>query len=156
MARSPVLMRASELDDENKGALYNLIDAWYKANNALGIAKAAENAARLALVAHVESKTNQMVEGTNTVELEFGKALKIQKKINRTIDPGHLQALKVEANAPDADPLLLAAFERVIVYKPEVAVGDYKALNDDYKIKFANAVIEKPGTPGIELTTPKR
>ena len=152
MAKSPVLLDATEMTDFAREMLYAEVEAWHSANNALASAKELEMKLRNNLVAKyfVGAK-----EGTNKVRLGFGKVLSAQVKVNRVVDEAELNALKAKATA-EGNNAVIAAISTVIAYKPSVVIGEYKDLSDELKVAFANAITEKPGTPSLDIETPKR
>lgn len=90
------------------------------------------------------------VEGTNTVELEDGYALKGKRVINRTVDEAAFKA-SVEELAKNG-----IATDRIIKFKPELVVKEYRTLTDEQRNLFDCVLIIKDGMPGLEIVKPKR
>jgi len=159
MAKKPILVVA-KLPETEQGIFYTTLDNWYKANEAAAAAIAAEKKAREALA---EIAFKDATEGTNTIELGFGKQLKVECRINRTIDKAQLEALKAFAadeadQAPDAIALrkqVAALLEELIRYKPDLSVTAFKALDADQKKIVGDLVTEKLGSYGVSIHTPK-
>lgn len=86
-------------------------------------------------------------EGTNTVNLDNGWKLKAVHKLNRTLDKAALPAVLKEMEE--------GSEERLINYKPELKLKEYKALAEAQKQILNQAVTTKPGTPSLELVPPK-
>lgn len=105
-------------------------------------------------------------EGTTTMPLEWGKALKINVPISRTVSDAQLEAVKKAtletiAKGEDVDAVvnakvLLTVIDTIFRYKPEVSAGKWKDLDKETRLKLADVVTEKQGTPSIEIATPKR
>lgn len=89
------------------------------------------------------------VEGTNNVDLPEGWKLKGVLKINRTLDEAALPAVM------DAVRGMNFNSDRLVRYKPELALKDYKALPENVRHVFDAALTIKPGLPTIELVPPK-
>lgn len=105
-------------------------------------------------------------EGTNTVPLNdgTGAVIKAQHVINRSVDVGSFEALRaaqtlaLEAQsaggaAPNA-PVL--QFDKLVKWKPEVSITDYRKLTKEEQLYFDQCLIIKPGSPQLEITIPKR
>lgn len=158
MAKKPIMIVA-KLPELEQATFFTTLDNWYKANEAAAAASAAEKLAREALTPYFASAT----EGTNTIELGFGKQLKVECRINRTIDPAQLSALqdfaKDEADqSPEAIALRAqtkALLEELIRYKPDLSVTAFKALDADQKKIVGDLVTEKLGSYGVSIHTPK-
>lgn len=91
------------------------------------------------------------VEGAahNKRELGDGWILQGDYKINRTIDQAVVSTL---AKGDNTAPLI----DKLIRYKPELVLKEWKALSDEDKVLVADMVTEKPGTPGLKIVKPKR
>src|SRR5882672_4767861 len=105
MSKKPLLV-ATALDPAAKKMLYAEIEAWHLVEQALAPLVAKEKELRAVLC---EKWFEGAEEGTNTLVLEFGKALKIDKRVNRKIDEVGLDAKRQEimlgyqeANDPDS------------------------------------------------------
>lgn len=96
--------------------------AWAKAKKALARAQEIEKDARAALVA--AAFPNGLDEGTNTFDLAGKWKLKISGVVDRKIDVPALPAIlgRMKEKFPEVNT------DNLVVYKPEVAVKEYKAL----------------------------
>lgn len=159
MAKKPILIVA-KLPETDRTIFYAALDNWFQANEKAAAAIAAEKKAREEFAA---AYFGNATEGTNTIELGFGKQLKVECRINRTIDKAQLEALKAFAadeadQAPDAIALrkqVAALLEELIRYKPDLSITAFKALNEDQKKIVGDLVTEKLGSYGVEIHTPK-
>lgn len=138
---------ADELPPEEKDAMFAAISAWNNVAKKLAPLIAEEKELRKALFSKYFTAPR---EGTNAITLGFGKELKAKYPINRKINEEALDAASVNKLIT---PELL---HEVIKYKPSLSVGAYKDLTDDQKKLFADIITEEPGTPALEIFTPKR
>jgi len=127
---------------------------WRAAQAALALAKEQEAALRAEVVALAFADHKD--EGTENVELGNGWKLKAVFKIGYTLD-----------NKDDAVDKALSKIEkaggegefiagRLVKWKPELSVSEYKKLPDKFR-KIIDAVLTtKPGTPSLELIEPKK
>lgn len=86
-------------------------------------------------------------EGVNKLELEGGWTLKADYKYNRTVDKAALPAVLEQLDKGITD--------RLIKYKPELSITEYKRLTEDQRVILAEAITEKPGSPSITIIPPK-
>ena len=138
-----------------------LIIGWRDAKDAATKAVAAELAARNALM----ELFPEPKEGVNTLELGNGYALKLTHKMNYTLSNSDKPK---DGNTPLATDAALDAIEklgnegsfiakRLVKWKPELSVTEYRLLLDDSPIKKAidKALKIAPATPSFELVAPK-
>lgn len=88
-------------------------------------------------------------EGTNTIELGGGWKLKGVRKIDRKLD---------EASLPDTIVALRAAgvmTDRLVEYKPQLKIAEFRELTEEQKIILASSLTEKDASPSLELVPPK-
>lgn len=106
-------------------------------------------------------------EGTNNLPLEdgTGAVLKAGRVIDRKVDEGQLQAMMqaqhaaIEANkAGAAMPMDMPVldFGKLVKWKPELSIRDYRALTDNERRFFEQCLIIKDGSPSLEIVIPKR
>lgn len=135
---------------------------WYELQEQLGKLKSAEALLRGRIFRHYFPTPK---EGTNNVSLNdgTGAVLKGQHVINRTVDPGSLDALKKAQQ--DALALLASGgnpnvpvlkLDELIKWKPEVAISKYRELTEEERMFFDQCLVIKPGSPQLEITIPKR
>ena len=88
-------------------------------------------------------------EGVNSLDMGQGWTLKGTYKIDRKIDEAALPAAFAQLREIgfNADTL--------VKYKPEVATTIYKTLPDQARLIFDTALTIKPGSPTVELISPK-
>lgn len=140
--------------------------AWYKMQTELSALKSAEALLRGRIYRHFFKEPK---EGTNNFPLEdgTGAVLKAQRKIDRSVDQGALEALrKTQADAlltakehglPEAAvnfPLL--NFDTLVKWKPEVSITEYRKLTAEEANYFEQCLIIKDGSPQLEIVIPKR
>jgi len=95
-------------------------------------------------------------EGTNTKPLNdgTGAVAKMQHVINRTVQEEALEeldkALAADSNLPKLD------LTKLVRWKPEVAIKEYRTLTDEERHLFDQVLVIKPGMPGLEIMIPKR
>lgn len=160
MAKKPTL-HVSALPAETKLAFFPLLEQWFKQATIAAAAVALENELRLQVVALAFPGAT---EGTTTMELGHGKQLKLDTRINRSVDRTQYEGLKsfIDSFVDDgSDPEKTAKVRRLqgiidscVSLKPEVVVSGYKELSDDDKLLVADVFTEKPGTPGLTIHTP--
>ena len=87
-------------------------------------------------------------EGVNRVDIANGWKLKADYKYYRNIDEAALPAILKQLPEGSAD--------RLVKYKPELKVRDYKALTEEQRKIFDEALVIKPGTPSLSIESPKQ
>ncbi len=88
-------------------------------------------------------------EGANTAEIENGWQAKGIYKLDRKIDAAALPAVLDQLRKRDV------VADALVKYTPEVATKDYKALSEDNRKIFEQAMTIKPASPILELVPPK-
>jgi hypothetical protein len=159
LAKKPVLV-VDKLDESAKAAFYAAVDKLYKTQQAAEEATAAYREANLAFSA---AYATDIPEGTNTIELGFGKQLKIDVRINRAVDKTALAAMQEFIDSPEAPgdnttelkSIAKELLKEVIIYKPDVSVSNFKNLDDNQRRLLGDIVVEKPGSIGYKFHTPK-
>ncbi len=126
---------------------------WQEAVKALAVAKEAEAALRNEVIAANFAEHKE--EGTENVELGNGYKLKAVFKLSYTLDnkeEGVDKAL-TKLEKMGAEGQFVA--ERLVRWKPELSVSEYKKLDDKYKKVIDTVLTTKPGLPSLELVEPK-
>lgn len=103
-------------------------------------------------------------EGTNTVPLEdgTGAVIKGQHVINRAVDVGSFEALRaaqtaaLETTGSKIPNIPLLPLDKLVKWKPEVSITDYRKLTEEEMNYFDQCLVIKPGSPQLEITIPKR
>lgn len=133
---------------EQIDALLPIVAEWQQIANWLEEGKAKEKALReqLAKIFFPEPR-----EGVNKVQLPDGRVLKLDHKINRSIDEPKLDA--VMAELPEDSPYRNVGV--LVRYRPEIVMNGFRTLPEDQARIFAQAYVEKPGLPALELLEPK-
>jgi hypothetical protein len=124
------------------------IAEWYKMKEKLAKLKSAEALLRTKIFKGLFVNPD---EGTNTLPLNDGTGaeLKAQHVINRSVDEGALDAMK-EVLREKKIPV-----GKLIRWKPELAVGEYRKLTDEERQLFDQVLIIKPGSPQLDVVVPK-
>jgi hypothetical protein len=96
-------------------------------------------------------------EGTNTFPLKDGTGaeLKATHVIDRKVDEGELEALK-EAMFAEGSNLPELDLTKLIKWKPELAISEYRKLSDEERLIFDRCLVVKPGMPQVDIKIPKR
>ena len=91
------------------------------------------------------------VEGTNKHALNGGYILNAKRVVDRKVDLGTLQALSAEG----------ALFQQkginanmLIDWEPKLKLKEYRALSDERRAIFEQALIIKDGSPQMEIVLP--
>lgn len=130
--------------------------AWEQAVKALAAAKDAEAALRKEVLAEAFAFDPEALrEGTENFELGNGYKLKAVFKISRTMnnadDAVDKVLTKIEKTGPE-DPFIA---ERLVKWKPELSVSEYKKLPEKFKKLIDEVVVSKEAMPTLELVAPK-
>ena len=120
---------------------------WYKLVEQLAAVKDAEMELRKKIFA---AYFPNPIEGTNKAPLAGGWIIKVDHKINRTVDVPTLTNMAAELVAAGID------MSSLIKYKPEVAISEYRKLGEDDRKKFDQILVIKEGSPQMEIVKPKR
>lgn len=163
MAKAPIAV-VSKMPADAQKLFFADLDAWYKADQAAMIAAAALIKAQQAFNERLAALKISLTEGTNTIEIGFGKQLKLDQPINRSVDRAALAALQAfiadEADqSPEAIELRAqakAAMEAAVAYKPDVSVSGFKSLDADQKKLIGDLITEKLGKVKLEIHVPKK
>lgn len=143
----------------------NLVKKWLSTLSALGAAKeaiAAERIARQEVVDHIYSGDTT---GTHNYNLGDGYVLKAELGINyalndKPVDPNdpkgetHLDVAlaKIEASG-NQGPFIV---ERLIRWKPELSITEYKSLPPALKTIIDGVITTKPDAPTLKFIEPPK
>lgn len=123
------------------------LDEWYKLRNRLAKIKSEEALLRGKVF---RCMFPNPVEGTNHVALSEGFELKAVYPIARKVQEDLLSARVGELRAAGIK------LDDVVVYKPEVAITEYRKLTDD-QMKLFDSILEiKPGSPQLSIVQLKK
>lgn len=89
-------------------------------------------------------------EGTNSAPLPYGWSAKGVQNINRSIDPGQLQAIAPKLVEMGVNLSLL------VEWKPELKTGVYRQLTDEQRLLFDTCLTIKEGSQELSLIEPKK
>ena len=130
--------------------------AWEAAVKALAAAKDAEAALRKeVLVEAFAFDPEALREGTENFELGNGYKLKAVFKISRNLNNENDAVDKVLSKIEKAGAEGLFIAERLVKWKPELSVSEYKKLPEKFKRMIDEVVTSKEATPSLELVAPK-
>ena len=95
-------------------------------------------------------------EGTNTVPLNdgTGAVAKMTHVINRKVDEEQYDELEKSLQTDNNLPRLDLA--KLVRWKPEVSIKEYRTLTDEERHLFDQALVIKPGMPGLDIMIPKK
>ena len=130
--------------------------AWEAAVKALAAAKDAEAALRKEVLAEAFAFDPEALrEGTENFELGNGYKLKALFKISRNLNNENEAVDKVLAKIEKTGPEGVFIAERLVKWKPELSVTEYKKLPEKFKKLFDEVVTSKEAMPSLELVAPK-
>lgn len=127
---------------------------WYKMKKQLAALKVAENLLRNRIFKFFFKTPT---EGTNSHPLKdgTGAVLKAVHGIARKIDESELEALR-DAMATEGSNLPEFGLTKLIKWKPELSISEYRKLSDEDKQIFDRVLIVKPESPQVDIVIPKR
>lgn len=130
--------------------------AWEAAVKALAAAKDAEAALRKEVLAEAFAFDPEALrEGTENFELGNGYKLKAVFKISRNLNNENEAVDKVLSKIEKTGPEGVFIAERLVKWKPELSVSEYKKLPEKFKKLFDEVVTSKEAIPSLELVAPK-
>ena len=130
--------------------------AWEAAVKALAAAKDAEAALRKEVLAEAFALDPEALrEGTENFELGNGYKLKAVFKISRNLNNENEAVDKVLSKIEKTGPEGAFIAERLVKWKPELSVSEYKKLPEKFKKLFDEVVTSKEAMPSLELVAPK-
>jgi len=140
-------------ENENRDML---ITKWIEASRNLAAAKEAELQLRQAVLNECFSFDPEALrEGTENLELGQGYKLKAGFKISRSLG-SDIEAIekvlqKIEKSGPEGEFVA----ERLVKWKAELSVTEYKKLPEKIAKIVNELVVSKPSTPSLEFVEPK-
>lgn len=136
------------------------LSKWYLLKKQLADVKTAESLMRSRIAKFFFPTPD---EGTNNHPLKdgTGAVLKMVHTIDRKVDEGELEALrealaKAEDNREDNLHGMEFDFTKLIVWKPELKISEYRKLSDAQRQVFDRVLTVKPGMPQLNIEIPKR
>lgn len=136
------------------------LSKWYLLKKQLGEVKSAEAMMRSRIAKFFFPTPD---EGTNTHPLKDGTGanLKMVHTIDRKVDEGELEALREAMAKAEDDPKdnlhgLELDFTKLVVWKPELKLSEYRKLTEAQRQVFDRILVVKPGMPQLDITIPKR
>lgn len=129
--------------------LVNAVDRWEEAKAALAAAKKAEGELRAIVVALAFPNNPADAEGTKRVPLGNDREVKAVFKLNYSLD-ADLTDEALSAMEDDSEEGKFLA-ERLVKWKPELSVSEFRKLPPKFKVKITSALTVKPATPSLEI-----
>lgn len=118
------------------------LSEWNRLRNELAALKQKEMLLRKALWTRMFAEP---VEGTNKFDLGDGFEVSGTHKIERKVDLASYQNL-VEHLRHEGVPV-----DTLVKWKPELAISEYRKLNEDQAKKFDHILIISEGSPSMEI-----
>lgn len=129
---------------------------WQDSVKALAAAKEAEATLRKEVLADCYGFNSEALrEGTENIELGNGYKLKAVFKISYTLNNAEDGVDKALSKLEKAGPEGAFIAERLVRWKPELSVSEYKKLDAKYKKFIDEVLVTKEATPSLELVAPK-
>jgi len=88
------------------------------------------------------------VEGTSTIKMPDGSQMKVESRINRTVDADKVQELAAEHG-------LMDHLSSLFRWKPELNMTAWKQADDAITGPLAGAITAKPGRPSFKFVPTK-
>lgn len=136
------------------------LSKWYLLKKQLAEVKTAESLMRSRIAKFFFPAPD---EGTNTLPLKDGTGanLKMIHTIDRKVDEGELEALREAMTAAEDDPQnnlhgLELDFTKLIIWKPELKIAEYRKLSEAQQQVFDRVLVVKPGMAQLDIVIPKR
>lgn len=136
------------------------LSKWYLLKKQLAEVKTAESLMRSRIAKFFFPAPD---EGTNTHPLKDGTGanLKMVHTIDRKVDEGELEALKAALAAAETEEGsnlkgLELDFDKLIVWKPELKIAEYRKLSEAQQAVFDRVLVVKPGMAQLDIVIPKR
>ena len=128
--------------------------AWKQADAAKDAAVANEKQLRAKIIELFSTETNEMHSGTETIDLNFDRyVLKITHKLNYSLaDREAVSAAlaQIAVSREDGGGNIIA--ERLVKWKPELSVSEYKKLDGGQRAMIDKVLTIKPASKEVELT----
>ena len=140
-------MKSIKINNE-KLSFEQVLEMFHEATRKLAEYKELEMSLRKTIVDNYFDSEN--LEGTENLDLGEGYKLKCVKKLNRSfVTKEESEIEKVLDKLPDE------ISSRIIKYKPELSVSEYKKLDDKNRKIFDKLIVTKEASPSLEIVAPK-
>ena len=127
-----------------------VLDAHRQSVATLKAAKEAEAQLRAEVISLFSERVNDAnASGVENIDTGYGQ-LKITHKLNYTLGNANLvdKALDLIEKSQEGGNIIA---ERLVSWKPELSVREYKLLSPQQKAYIDTVLTVKPGTPSVEL-----
>jgi hypothetical protein len=129
---------------------------WYELDQELKRIKGAEAMLRSRIFKHCfPNPTEGAAENKYSIGDGTGAIVQGTHVINRTVDEQQLDALR-SASAEEGSNLPQLDLAKLIRWKPELVIGEYRKLDETERHTIDQALVIKPGMPALEIKIPKR
>ncbi|UYE92021.1 hypothetical protein KJBENDCP_00051 [Klebsiella phage vB_KmiS-Kmi2C] len=130
-----------------------LLTKWQEAKNALDAAKAIEADLRREVMETLYNfDENELREGTENIELGNGYIAKAVFKTSYKLT-NDVDAMLDKLETTSEEGKFIA--DRLVKFKPELSVTEYKNLPANLRSIVNMAVVTKPAIPSFEIVAPK-
>lgn len=139
--------------DDTDDSPESLLNQWEAAKDLLDSAKALENRLRKEVIAAIYP--DGIEEGANTLELGDGVKLTATGKINYRLDSDTDKVEKVLDKLEKSGPEGKLLADRLVSWKPSLAVGEYRQLDDKHRKIVDSVITTSEGAPTLAIKRPK-
>ena len=126
--------------------------AWKTAKAELDAAQANERELRAKVIEMFSTETNEMHSGVENIDLNYDRwILKITHKLDyKLADRDAVMSALTQISTSQEGGNIIA--ERLVKWKPELSVSEYKLLNGGQRTIIDRVLTIKPATKSLELT----
>jgi len=126
-----------------------LLASWKEANAQLKHFRTLEGELRKQVIDAFSEQTSEMASGVENVDIGWGHTLKVTHKLEYKLDDTKLdKALEQIEKTVEYGELLA---ERLVKFKPELSVSEYKKLPGDAKKIIDTVLTIKPAAKSVEI-----
>jgi hypothetical protein len=134
-----------------------LLADWKESKALLDKIKITEAALRNQVIETFSSENDPMASGVENVDVGWGYKLKVTHKLTYKLDNANDcealdKVLEAIENTTEGGSVIAA---RIIKWKPELSVSEYKLLNDANKARIDAVLTISPAAKSLELVEPK-
>lgn len=123
--------------------VFEELQEWYIQKSALNKAKQEEHLKRVRIAGFYFPSPR---EGTNRIDLGLGFDLKLDHKLNYSVDEADLDNV-----AADKIKELQLPWEELFDYKPQLNIKTYRNLTDEQRLFVQSIITIKEGSPQMEI-----
>jgi hypothetical protein len=132
------------------------LTTWFKLKKQLAEVKGAEAMLRGRIFKYFfPNPTEGAKDNKHPLNDGTGAVLCADHVINRSVDEQQLEGLR-EAIAAEGSNLPQLDLTKLIRWKPELVLSEYRKLTEVERHAFDQCLVIKPGSPQLDITIPKR